>query len=110
VDAQAVPPQWPPTPESLLVDQGVYELVAVPLSSIALFTNRTIKVSPRIKQVRMFHWLPLIIQIDLNAIVEQHKINPIREAIAQLKGLDFSPRMDTGGTYSRGRLGSNAST
>ncbi|KAF8510888.1 antiviral helicase [Hysterangium stoloniferum] len=68
VDVQVIPPRWPPTPESLLVDEGVYDLVAVPLSSIALITNRTIKVDP-------------------NAIVEQHKIAPMREAISQLNGL-----------------------
>lgn len=44
IDAQAVTPRWPPTPEPLLIDDGVYELVTVPLTSISLITNRTIKV------------------------------------------------------------------
>lgn len=45
VDSQAIPPQWPPTPESLRVDDGVYELRAVPLTSITLVTNKVVKVS-----------------------------------------------------------------
>lgn len=44
VDAEAVPPLWPLTPDSLRVNSGVYELSAVPLSSIAMVTNRVIKV------------------------------------------------------------------
>jgi antiviral helicase SKI2 len=44
VNAQAVPPRWPSTPESLLVVDGTYELVTVPLSSISLVSNRNIKV------------------------------------------------------------------
>ena len=43
-DPQAVTPRWPPTPESLLVDDTTYELVTVPLTSVSLVTNRSIKV------------------------------------------------------------------
>lgn len=45
VDPQAIPPCWPPTPEALMGDQAQYELRAVPLTSISLVTNKTIKVS-----------------------------------------------------------------
>ncbi|KAI0323105.1 antiviral helicase [Amylostereum chailletii] len=43
VDVQGLPPRWPPDPESLMFSDGVYELAAVPLTSISLVTNRTIK-------------------------------------------------------------------
>ncbi|KAF8524040.1 antiviral helicase [Gautieria morchelliformis] len=68
VNAQAVPPRWPPPPESLLVDDGTYELVTVPLASISLVSNRNIKV-------------------DVNAIVDQHRIAPMREAVAQINAV-----------------------
>ena len=44
IDPQAIPPHWPPTPESLIVNDGIYELRKVPLTSIVLVTNKTIKV------------------------------------------------------------------
>lgn len=44
VDIEAVPPMWPLTPSSLNVEAGVYELRAVPFSSIAMITSRVIKV------------------------------------------------------------------
>ena len=45
VDAEAVPPRWPPTPESLLVDEPTYELAAVPVTSIAMVSFEDIKVN-----------------------------------------------------------------
>jgi len=45
VDVQAVPPQWPPLPQNLVVEDGVYELIVVPVTSIALVTVRTLKVT-----------------------------------------------------------------
>ncbi len=44
VDVQAVPPQWPPSAQDLVVENGVYELSEVPITSIALVTTRTLKV------------------------------------------------------------------
>ena len=44
IDPQAVLPCWPLLPQSLVVENGVYELRAVPATSIALLTNRTVKV------------------------------------------------------------------
>jgi len=44
IDPQAIPPRWPPMPESLIVNDGVYELRRVPLTSIVLVTNKAIKV------------------------------------------------------------------
>jgi hypothetical protein len=44
IDAEAVPPLWPPTPDSLAVREPVYDVMLVPLTSILLVTNRTVKV------------------------------------------------------------------
>ena len=44
VDAQARPPRWPPQPEWLLVDEPVYDLLAVPITSIAMASYESIKV------------------------------------------------------------------
>lgn len=43
-DEQAVPPQWPPSAQNLVVDDGAYELSIIPVTSIALVTSRTLKV------------------------------------------------------------------
>ena len=44
VDGQAIPPRWPPRPESLLVDEPIYDLTPIPLTSIAMVSSRSIKV------------------------------------------------------------------
>jgi hypothetical protein len=44
VDVQAVPPRWPPSAQDLVVEDGVYGLTDVPITSIALVTGRTLKV------------------------------------------------------------------
>ena len=44
VDIEAVPPMWPLAPSSMKIEGGVYELRAVPFSSIAMITSRVIKV------------------------------------------------------------------
>ncbi|KAF8665387.1 hypothetical protein AX16_000406 [Volvariella volvacea WC 439] len=43
-DWQSVPPLWPPNPDSLVVDNGTYELRAVSLTSVSLVSDKTIKV------------------------------------------------------------------
>ncbi|KAJ7750230.1 antiviral helicase [Mycena metata] len=68
IDHQAVTPRWPPSPGSLAVADGVYEVTAVPLTSIALVTGRTIK-------------------IDVDSIVDKHLISRMREALALLQGI-----------------------
>ncbi|KAJ7204463.1 antiviral helicase [Mycena pura] len=68
IDPQGVTPRWPPTPLSLAVGDGVYEVTAVPLTSIAFVTGRSIK-------------------IDVDAIVDRHLISRMREALALLQGL-----------------------
>ena len=45
MDSDAVPPRWPPLTQSLVVEDGVYELTDVPVTSIVLVTNRTLKVT-----------------------------------------------------------------
>ncbi|KAF8628226.1 hypothetical protein AX15_004008 [Amanita polypyramis BW_CC] len=44
VDLQEIPPLWPPAAHDLYTDGAVYELKAVPVTSICLVTNRTIKI------------------------------------------------------------------
>ncbi|KAI0304630.1 antiviral helicase [Russula brevipes] len=39
-------PQWPPAAQSLVIEDGVYEVCPVPMTSIALVTSRTLKVKP----------------------------------------------------------------
>ncbi|KAF8204296.1 ATP-dependent RNA helicase [Mycena galopus ATCC 62051] len=69
IGAQAITPRWPPSPDSLAVeDDGVYEVTAVPLTSIAFVTARSIKV-------------------DVDSIVDRHLISRMREALALLQGL-----------------------
>ena len=48
IDSQVVPPKWPLRPQTLMVERGVYELIAVPLTSIAVVTSRTLKVNQTI--------------------------------------------------------------
>ncbi|KAJ7508688.1 ATP-dependent RNA helicase [Mycena galericulata] len=68
MDPQAVTPRWPPSPESLVVVDGVYEVTAVPLTSISFVTGRTIK-------------------IDVDSIVDKHLISRMREALTLLQGI-----------------------
>ncbi|KAJ7150328.1 ATP-dependent RNA helicase [Mycena filopes] len=68
IDHQAVTPRWPPSPGSLVVEDGVYEVSAVPLTSIAFVTGRTIK-------------------IDVDSIVDKHLISRMREALALLQDI-----------------------
>ncbi|KAF8079036.1 antiviral helicase [Lyophyllum atratum] len=66
IDGQAMAPRWPPTPASLLVNNGVYDVRAVPLTSIALVTNKTIKV-------------------EVDSIVERHLISRMRDGVTALQ-------------------------
>ncbi|KAJ6520244.1 ATP-dependent RNA helicase [Mycena sanguinolenta] len=68
IGSQAVTPRWPPSPDSLAVEDGVYEVTAIPLTSIAFVTARSIK-------------------IDVDSIVDRHLISRMREALAQLQSL-----------------------
>ncbi|KAI0001768.1 NUC185 domain-containing protein [Russula vinacea] len=82
VDEQAVPPEWPPLAQNLVVKDGVYELTVVPVTSIALVTSRTLK-------------------IDIDAILDGHLKSRMESAIAQLEVLanewvdnDYVPEVD----------------
>lgn len=68
INMEAIPPTWPPEANSLPVDDAVYELAAVPLTSISLVTARTIKV-------------------EVDAIVDRHLISRMRDGLAQLSAL-----------------------
>jgi hypothetical protein len=52
------PPIWPPTAASLLVAEGVYELTTVPLTSIILVTEKTIKVALIFAHIRAYWNVP----------------------------------------------------
>ncbi|KAI0673626.1 antiviral helicase [Trametes maxima] len=82
VDAQSVPPSWPPRTEVLRIDNPTYELKAVPLASIALISNRTIKA-------------------EADYIVDAHRKSHMNAAIGALKDvlngwlkLDSIPEVD----------------
>ncbi|KAI0334446.1 antiviral helicase [Cubamyces sp. BRFM 1775] len=66
VDGQAIPPRWPPRPESLLVDEPIYDLTPVPLTSIAMVSSRSVKV-------------------ETDLIVVGHRISSMNAAIRLLR-------------------------
>ncbi|KAF6754311.1 translation repressor [Ephemerocybe angulata] len=68
VDPQSLPPTWPYFADSLIVENGVYELRSVPLTSIVLVTDRSVKV-------------------DVAGIVDTHLISRMRDGIAALQSL-----------------------
>ena len=45
VDEDTLPPVWPIDPASLVVEDPVYDVITVPLSSIAMVTDTVLKVS-----------------------------------------------------------------
>jgi len=67
-----VPPRWPP-PRQVVAEDAVYEVAAVPMSSVALVANRTIKVrysmatKPNLAHVSR----P---KVDVNAMLERRLI------------------------------------
>ncbi|KAL0951772.1 hypothetical protein HGRIS_008443 [Hohenbuehelia grisea] len=65
IDAQPVPPKWPLIPCQVSREEMVYEVTQVPLTSIGLATNRSIK-------------------IDVDGIVDRHRIKPMKEALGVL--------------------------
>ncbi|KAF9021753.1 translation repressor [Hymenopellis radicata] len=66
IDPSGLVPLWPPTADSVYVEDGTYELTAVPMTSICLVTTRT---------------LP---KVDVVAIVDRHLISHMRQAIEHL--------------------------
>ncbi|KJA28622.1 hypothetical protein HYPSUDRAFT_129128 [Hypholoma sublateritium FD-334 SS-4] len=62
-----VPPVWPLNPTSLVIEDGVYELRAVPLTSIIFVTDRMVKA--------------------INDIVDRHLITRMREGINSLRSI-----------------------
>ncbi|TBU50014.1 antiviral helicase [Dichomitus squalens] len=67
-DTRSVPPRWPLKPESLLVDEPVYELTAIKYESIALVTSDVIKV-------------------DVGKILEKLRTSAMNATIQQLQGV-----------------------
>ncbi|KAI0931412.1 hypothetical protein AcV5_005097 [Taiwanofungus camphoratus] len=65
MDAQNLPPRWPPNPASLVVDNPTYEFSTVPLTSVTMVTSHTVKV-------------------DVDYIVFAHRISHMQDAIQSL--------------------------
>ncbi|KAI6136281.1 ATP-dependent RNA helicase [Pisolithus sp. B1] len=63
-----VPPRWCTNALSLVVENATYQLESVPISSISLVTNRTIKV-------------------DASQIIESHRKPPMLEAVTLLQSI-----------------------
>ncbi|TFK26711.1 translation repressor [Coprinopsis marcescibilis] len=68
MDERSLPPKWPLSPEDLVIQNAVYELRAVPITSIVLVTDQTVKT-------------------DITAIVDRHVIRNMNEGIEALKML-----------------------
>ncbi|KAF8915101.1 antiviral helicase [Mucidula mucida] len=66
IDPSGVVPLWPPTADSVYVEDGTYELTAVPMTSICLVTTRSLS------------------KVDVVAIVDRHLISHMRQAIENL--------------------------
>lgn len=64
---------------------GTYELRAVPLTSIAIVTSRTVKVW-NCQNLRSWR-LTSCLQVEVDAIVERHLIAPMREAVKSLASI-----------------------
>lgn len=71
INTQSLLPQWPPSPQSLQIENGVYQLLIVPITSVSLVTEA-------------------IIKVDVSSIVDSHKITPMKEAVATLGALAAS--------------------
>ncbi|KAF8640787.1 hypothetical protein AX17_000436 [Amanita inopinata Kibby_2008] len=67
VDAEELPPRWPPAPQFLDPEEGTYELAQVLLTSVSLITDR-------------------IIKVDVDNVIRR-RISMINEAIAALRTL-----------------------
>ncbi|KAH9486365.1 Putative ATP-dependent RNA helicase [Psilocybe cubensis] len=68
IESYAIPPAWPIKPQQLKVESGVYELTAVPLTSIVMVSNR-------------------MIQVQVNDIVDRHLISRMKDAISSLQSV-----------------------
>ena len=45
VDPGAIPPEWPPDPTSMMIDDAVYDYRDVTFASISMVTDRIVKVN-----------------------------------------------------------------
>lgn len=68
IDANSLAPKWPVTPNDVRVQDGVYELKAIPVTSIVFVTDR-------------------IAKVDVTGIVDTHLIAKMKEGIAILDSL-----------------------
>ena len=64
LDPQSILPIWPIAPESLLVEDGVYEQRAVTIASIAFVTDLVLKVGTSGSSTWQTHQIPRIVGYD----------------------------------------------
>ncbi|KAI5124130.1 hypothetical protein M0805_000941 [Coniferiporia weirii] len=68
LDAQPVPPVWPPDPQALVNEDFVYEFALVRLPSIALVTSKTFSKE----------------KVDFSDIIDRHRISVMNAAVSVL--------------------------
>ncbi|KAJ3535718.1 hypothetical protein NMY22_g6357 [Coprinellus aureogranulatus] len=68
LDPQSLPPLWPFSPGPLFIENYTYELKAVPITSVVLVTDRTVKV-------------------DVTGIVDTHLISRMSDGVKALRAL-----------------------
>lgn len=83
----AIPPVWPINPESLKVESGVYELTAVPLTSIVMVSSRMIQVCSWSTTCALVTQSIVSQQVQVNDIVDRHLISRMKDAIASLQSV-----------------------
>ena len=86
IDIQSVTPLWPPPAQGVVVNGGVYEGATVPVTSIALVTSRTIKVTSVDSLILSSFTNVQCRQIDVDSILEQSR-SSAQEATTQLENL-----------------------
>lgn len=86
VEGDTLPPAWPFDPASLMVDDAVYDVRAVPLSSIAMVTDRVVKVSVICLEASERMTL-IATQVNVENIVDVHKLRDLNGAKDALLGV-----------------------
>jgi antiviral helicase SKI2 len=81
-----VSPRWPPPKQVVVAENAVYEVAAIPMSSIALVTNQTIKVRDSIA-TQVVPGSLRAPKIDVNAMLERRLISALKTACSLLENL-----------------------
>ena len=84
IELDSLPPKWMIDPKRLIVENGTYDVKAVPISSIVRVCNRLIKVRLLIAGVSCLISSP---QVDVDMIVERSRISVMSDVVEQLNGI-----------------------